>query len=200
MERTQRIVEGQSYGIRTTLLKYSQLVEQQRAQYQLAREEFLSPGTASEWLKWRDLDLWSKLIASRDAGTLDRALQSILLAELDEAWAEHLAMVAEIKEGIYQYSVGGRGLASFKVEPIDAFRSALPRAFSDMQRQAERCALDRMKAVAALGNGEWTPEEVGIKRPTATWTYLVSDDPFADIVQNVVTRFRSAFRAEGSPG
>ena len=188
IERTQRIVEGQNHDIRMTLLKYSELVEQQRQHHQAIREELLSPGGVIEWLEQRDPALLSRLRVVREAVALDLTLRRIVLSRLDETWAEHLAQVADIKEGIYLYSAGGSTALSFKVTPIDAFRSMLVQTYAEMLDQGEALALRSLRLAADRPDDDL--EAMGIKRPGATWTYLVSDDPFADLAQNIVSRLK----------
>ena len=192
IERTQRIVEGEHYSIRMTLLKYSHLVELQRIRFQDVREGLLAGGAATTWLEERDPALLSRLAERDGATSLDRTLQRILLSRLDDAWADYLVHVAEVREGIYLYSVGGSSMMSFKIGPIDAFRAMLQCAFLDLEPRVEKIVLDVLRQ--AVERRDVSLEKVSVKRPSATWTYIVNDDPFADLGRNVVSKIRDKLK------
>ncbi len=188
IERTQRIVEGQHQDLRTTLLRYSELVEQQRVRYQAGREALLEPGAPLAWLERREPELAAQLRAGEDAATLERELRRLLLDRIDDAWADHLATVAEIREGIHLHSVGGGGFLTHSLEPIDAFSRMLEQAFAGLAERLERELDEELRLARERGGGQLARSPS--RRPAATWTYLVSDDPFASLAQNVVHRIR----------
>src|SRR5262249_24593545 len=101
LERLQRIVEGQNFEIRKTLGRYSSLVEEQRRALQdwrlatLKGEEELD--LCAEWLPER----YAELRDLFGADVLRQAERAITLHHIDTAWAEHLALIAEIREGIH---------------------------------------------------------------------------------------------------
>jgi preprotein translocase subunit SecA len=190
IERTQRIAEGQNHDIRLTLLKYTELVEQQRRTHQALRDRLLAPGSAIAWLEQleeREGPLVTHLRARSDAPTIDATVRRIVLSRLDDGWADHLDEVAEIRESIYLHSVGGSGALSFKLGPIEAFRMAVARAFAGLVDRAEAAAVEDLRLAVERGEDL---EKAGVPRPSATWTYLVSDDPFADPMQNAWANIR----------
>jgi len=79
VETVQRVVEGQNFQIRQMLWKYDGILENHRRDVHERRRELL----------------------------LDGAEPALLLA-LDELWAEHLAGITELREGIHWRSMGGR--------------------------------------------------------------------------------------------
>jgi preprotein translocase subunit SecA len=197
IERTQRIVEGQGLEQRMDLLKYSGLVEQQRQRFQAMRGPLLSPGAACAWLEGRDRTLLAQL---RTAATkdLEEGLRRVLLSHLDDGWAEHLAQVAQIQEGIYLHSAGVAGALTFKVEPIAAFRSAVGQAFAELVDTVDSRALQAVRLAAE--QGDFALEHAGVERPSATWTYLVNDEPFANPAEKLGRMLRQLLRAErGGP-
>ncbi len=45
---------------------------------------------------------------------------------------------------------------------------------------------------AEITGADWTPDEAGLARPTATWTYMVHDNPFGSEMERF---FANAARA-----
>jgi preprotein translocase subunit SecA len=80
-----------------------------------------------------------------------------LLLALDELWAEHLARITELREGIHWRSWGGR-------EP-----------FYEYVHDAEEMFQSLMERLEVLSSGE---EPLPEHERGATWTYLVTDQPF----------------------
>jgi hypothetical protein len=57
---------------------------------------------------------------------------------------------------------------------------------------AERLERDALEAIQRAGErGDHGLDHTVSKRPAATWTYLVNEDPFASLAQNVVSRIKS---------
>ena len=113
----------------------------------------------------------AELSPSVDRGVLVGAAREIVLFHLDRAWAEHLAFLADLREGIHLRAMarGTVPLNEFNREAIHAFRALLDTASA---RSAETFLTAPITADGV------DLEAVGLKRPTATWTYLVHDDPF----------------------
>jgi preprotein translocase subunit SecA len=133
--RAQRIVEGQNREIRSTLERYSTVVEDQRKRTMAERVAVLT----------------SEQLAERE-----RALRLLCI---DRVWRTHLAYCADLREGIHLVALGGLDpLARFTDEAVAAYR---------------RFDEDVAAALAAART-----ESLEIKGPSATWSYLVNDDPF----------------------
>jgi preprotein translocase subunit SecA len=131
VEAVQRVVEGQNFEIRQMLWKYDGLLENHRLAFHVKRREMLVAG----------------------------AEPAVLLA-LDDLWADHLADVKELREGIHWRSWGGR-------EP-----------FYEFVRDAEEMYQNLLAQVERIESGE---EEVEERERGATWTYVVTDQPFGTI-------------------
>ena len=106
-----------------------------------------------------------------DRSVLAGAARQITLFHLDRAWAEHLAFLADLREGIHL-----RALARGTV-PLNEFNREAIRAFGGLLEDAAA------RSAATFMTASITPDGVdleaaGLNRPTATWTYLVHEDPF----------------------
>ena len=99
------------------------------------------------------------------------AARQIVLFHLDRAWAEHLAFLADLREGIHL-----RALARGTV-PLNEFNREAIRAFGPLLEEAEARSAETFQT-AQITTGGVDLEAIGLKRPTATWTYLVHENPF----------------------
>ena len=115
---------------------------------------------------------------------LTRAVRLIVLAHLDEAWSDHLAVLDDVREGIHL-----RALA--RESPLDEFRKIAGEMFDPFFDAVYE------RAAATLADADVTDTAVthtGPRRPTSTWTYLVTDDPFGSEADRFLTGVRSAVR------
>jgi hypothetical protein len=96
-----------------------------------------------------------------------------VLLEIDRAWSDHVAAVADLREGIHLHRVG-------RQDPLFEFQKEAARYFRELElRIEEACAA----AFAAL-DPEADIDAMALEGPSATWTYLISDDPFRDRLAN----------------
>lgn len=114
-------------------------------------------------------------------------VRSVTLYYLDEHWTKHLALLREVRDGIHLRSLAGQ-------RPADEFHRIALREFHGF--------LDRVYADVVSFLQALAPEDVeqnlanlGLHRPSATWTYMITDDPLggpADrIAKNLGRRWRS---------
>ncbi len=103
-------------------------------------------------------------------GRLETICRLIALYHLDRGWAEHLAYLAEVREGIHLRALG-------RQDPLDEFhRMAVTRStrWSPSDRGGTADLRDRDLI-------EDEPADLAqLVRPTSTWTYMVHDNPLAD--------------------
>src|SRR6201988_3259996 len=91
--RAQRIVEGQNFEIRRTLWKYSALVDDQRSIVYRWRQELLrDEAAAGGWIEHAP-EQYEEMAAAIGLDALRRAEQQVTVHVLDQAWAEHLALI-----------------------------------------------------------------------------------------------------------
>jgi preprotein translocase subunit SecA len=97
--------------------------------------------------------------------------------------------VADVREGIHLRALG-RGL-----DPLDEFHKEAVRSFNSLFDQAQQRSDETFKTVEITEDGV-DLGSVGLKRPSATWTYLVQDNPFGTDIDRAV---RSVGRLLGRP-
>ena len=187
--RAQRIVEGQNAEISRTLWKYAWPVEQQRRRIMERRAGVLN-GAAAPDVWQRAPERRAALAAAAGEEAVRRAEQAVTLACIDEGWRDHLAFIADVREGIHLVALGG-------LDPLARFTSDITAAFHRLEESIEEAILDALDRVRLTAGGiDLSP--VHIKGPTSTWTYLVNDDPFRDRIGMMLTGPGRATFAVGS--
>ena len=173
INRAQRIVEGQNFEIRRTLWKYSALVDDQRGILYRWRHDLLHGESDPDVWEQQAPDKHAALVAAVGAEAVRRAEQRVTMFVLDREWAEHLALIEDVREGIHLQRYGGR-------EPVTEFHRQIVDAFSAMMDRIndESVAILRQLEVR---NGEIDLTAAGIAGSSSTWTYLVNDNPFSTL-------------------
>jgi preprotein translocase subunit SecA len=173
VERLQRIVEGQNYEIRKTLWRYSSLVEGQRRAMQDWRMAALTGeaelGLCAERLPERYAEL-RKRFGEEIPREAERA---ITLGHIDAAWAEHLALIAEIREGIHLVGLG-------RQDPLYEFTKQVAGAFMKLHQTIEERIVGTFASAKITENGI-DLDRAGLRAPSSTWTYLINDQMMSDL-------------------
>ncbi len=175
--RAQRIIEGQDREIRRTLWRYSKPVEEQRRRLCSERQAVLLGHSLSLWQQ--DAKRYSALVEAAGEAAVRRAERVVTLHHFDRAWRDHLAFVASLREGIHLVGLGGEHpLTTFQVRTVEAFN----RMHADIDA-AVVGALDDVK----VADGGLDLDHAGLKGPSSTWTYIVTDDPFRHQLGRLLT-------------
>jgi preprotein translocase subunit SecA len=154
--RAQRIVEGQNFEIRKTLNRYASVLEEQRREVMAARQAIL--------------------VGEHESGEAARA---VMLFQIDRAWREHLALAADLREGIHLVGLGGQ-------DPLTRFTTDLTAAYHRMEETIDASVHDALEQIRTRP-GHVDPEDLGVRGPSSTWTYLVNDDPFRNQIGLMLT-------------
>jgi preprotein translocase subunit SecA len=165
--RAQRIIEGQNLDIRRTLWRYAQPIEDQRRIMSARRRAVMQRGGGSVW---RAHARYGDLAAVVGESQIREAERTITLAAIDRGWREHLGEVADLREGIHLVRLGGG-------DPLARFALLVAEAFNRMQSAIDEEVLAAFDELVVVDGEIQLPAAV-TKGPSATWTYLVNDDPF----------------------
>ena len=182
INRLQRIIEGQNLEIKKTLFKYSTLIEQQRRIMFAKREEVLNP-TFSMGESFGSEEFNPSLIFFKDLApekfqeyrsiigfeTLHHLFQNIFVSVIDSSWSQYLADIEGFREGIHLFRIGGK-------DPDIEFQKLAVSRFSDLQKEIEDQAIEIFTNMRISGKNLQLEGQV-LKTPSATWTYLINDDP-----------------------
>jgi len=170
--RAQRIIEGQNLEIRQTLWKYSSVIEEQRKIIHLRREDVLLEKSPLQLLATRTPKRYSELRGTLGEEILQKVEKQITLFHLDRCWAEYLAQIAHIREGIHLFSTSG-------YNPLNEFYKIIADAFQNLIQVINDDIINTFETVQITKDGI-DMEKEGLKNPSSTWTYLINDNPFGD--------------------
>ncbi|MBN1757910.1 MAG: accessory Sec system translocase SecA2 [Chitinispirillaceae bacterium] len=164
VDRCQRIIEGQNSDIKLTLARYTSLIEQQRRIVATYREKRLKSNGLPE-----PFSAVVETGGDHDPGraTVSRC-RNLLLATLDRHWSRYLADMADIRDGIHLRRFG-------RQDPLFEFNAIAIEHFAALISNAEQEAV----AEYLSWKEESAPDDPPL-HPSATWTYMVSDNPFED--------------------
>ncbi|QXJ25021.1 accessory Sec system translocase SecA2 [Actinomadura graeca] len=170
----QRVAEGVDLEIHRNTWRYNHLIGLQRREVLAEREAVLSGDRADRLLADGAPAKHAELTGIAGADAVAEAARQIVLFELDRCWAEHLAFLADLREGIHLRSLG-RGL-----DPLIEFnREAVP-AGKRLLADAGARSVTAFESLTASEDGI-DLDAAGLIRPSATWTYLVHDNPFGSL-------------------
>ena len=176
--RAQRIIEGQNIEIRKTLWRYASVLEGQRRHVMDARQAILHGDEVSEVWQ-RAPERRRALVDEAGKDAVRRAERAVMLFQIDRAWRDHLALAADLREGIHLVGLGGQ-------DPLTRFTTEVTLAFRRMEGAIDNAVLDALTEVR-VNAGRIDLEGLGIRRPSSTWTYLVNDDPFRNQIGMMLT-------------
>ncbi|MFD0712977.1 DEAD/DEAH box helicase [Paenibacillus sp. GCM10027626] len=140
----QRVAMAQNFHIRQELNYYSDMVEDQR---RILYEE--------------------RLGILKGKKPMSPSEQRVRLFYIDEFWADHLAYVSYIREGIHLESLASRN-------PIDEFHMQITEAYDQIAAKIDSESANMLIKLGGSNDpAKW--EEFGLKSPTSTRTYMIND-------------------------
>ncbi|MEU9021706.1 accessory Sec system translocase SecA2 [Actinomadura sp. NPDC048394] len=183
----QRVAEGVDLELHRNTWRYNQLIGLQRREVLTERDAVLTGDAADKAMAADAPAEHAELVKIAGADAVAEAARQVVLYQLDRCWAEHLAFLADLREGIHLRSLG-RGL-----DPLVEFnREAVPagkRLLGDARRRAAAAFADLTATEAGVDL-----DAAGLKRPSATWTYLVHDNPFGSLDERALRGLISMFK------
>jgi preprotein translocase subunit SecA len=174
----QRVAEGVQLQIHRDTWRYNLLIEDQRRAVLGQRDRVLRTGAALQAMTAACPERVAELRETVPEPVLTEAARQISLAQLDQAWSGYLAQAADLREGIHLRALG-RSANPFggSLNPAEEFNRELTRRFSEFTGQLAAATEQAFRA-APIGASGADLAAAGLKRPSATWTYVVQDNPF----------------------
>ncbi|MBW7475581.1 accessory Sec system translocase SecA2 [Paenibacillus oenotherae] len=148
----QRIIMGQNFHIRKELNCYSDMVEDQRRILYEERIRILKGETS-----------------------MSPSEKRVRLYYIDKFWADHLAYVSYIREGIHLTSLTSRN-------PIDEFHAQIIQAYEQIPAKINSESTNMLERLGGSNDpAKW--DMFGLKSPTSTRTYIINDQ-YTQYLQN----------------
>jgi preprotein translocase subunit SecA len=168
--RAQRIVDGESFDARRRLYRYSEMLEGQRRYVAAWRQGVLDGSAELDVLRRRSAGRWAALTSEVGVDVLHDVERRLTLLVLDRAWSQYLADLQALRDEVHLVTLDGR-------DPLTEFtRAAIP-SFERLIDDVETEIANVFATLAVTRDGvDW--DAAGLRGPSATWTYLVSDQVF----------------------
>ncbi|GAA3507544.1 preprotein translocase subunit SecA [Streptosporangium album] len=182
----QRVAEGVNMEIHRNTWRYTRLLEDHRSKVLGLREKVLRSDSAGDALAEALPERWSELTGTAGEEVLQEAARQIVLFHLDRGWAEHLAFLAELREGIHLRALG-------RLSPIEEFNKEARLTFERLLAEIESRSITTFETATITADG-LDHDGAGLRRPTATWTYLVQDNPFGTEWERILNRLTTKVR------
>jgi preprotein translocase subunit SecA len=167
VDHAQTVAEEITFEVHRNTWRYNLFIELQRRIVAQHRESVLTTPASAALLARRSPRAYADVLAR--VGDLTEAARSIALYHLDRRWTEHLAFLADVREGINL-----RVLAH--LDPVDEFHRETAAAFKTLLGEVDDLTVHTFENVEIIGP-QWRMADAGFVRPTATWTYMVHDNP-----------------------
>jgi preprotein translocase subunit SecA len=119
------------------------------------------------------------------AGVPREAERAITLGHIDAVWAEHLALIAEIREGIHLVGLG-------RQDPLYEFTKLVVEAFMKLHRTIEERIVSTFMTAKITEDGI-DLDQAGLRGPSSTWTYLINDQMMSELQRFLYGFGNSAF-------
>ena len=166
----QRVIEGRNLDIRRALWDYSTLVETQRGIVAGWRDTVFGSKGGEDTPFTPSAEILQAGIARFGREAFDRLARRAALFHIDKAWADHLAWLADLREGIHLVSLGRK-------EPLHEFQKAATDSFLELEGRICGSIEESLQSLISR-EGPVDLEAEGLKGPSSTWTYLVNEDQF----------------------
>lgn len=183
----QRIAEGIRLDRHRNTWTYNRAITAQRTAVLAHRTEVTTGDLAMITLRELIPDHLAALERLRGNAVTDMA-RNIAAYYLDQHWTDHLALLQEIRDGIHLRALAGQ-------RPVDEFHRIALRKFQGF--------FDAVYQDAAAFTADLRPEDIGqdlealgLRRPSATWTYMVTDDPLGSPGDRLAKELGKAWRTK----
>lgn len=172
VDQAQRIAEGIRRDRHSDTWDFNRAITRQRDTVLAERDEAMNGDHATVEVTRRIPAEIDRLTSASSPAVVAALVRDVALWCLDEQWCDHLAHLTEIRDGIHLQALAG-------VNPRDEFHRIALREFHEFFATAYDRAADIIRDVttAQLGQ-EITALE--LRRPSATWTYMTSDNPLGN--------------------
>lgn len=181
----QRVTEGQLLEIHAQTWKYNQLLADQRVIIDERRAQLLDTDQAWRELAERAPQRAAELSDVPEAARV-AAAREIMLYHLDLSWADHLELMDDVRESIHLRAIA-------KETPLTEYHRIAVREFKDVAQRAVEDSVATFNDVVIDAEGAHL-DSAGLARPSATWTYMVSDNPLSGSGNSLLSSIGNIFR------
>jgi len=154
---------------------YASLVEEQRKAVHGRRQAWLLDRLLKSLLAERAKERYAELLPAVGEELLQQVEQQITLCQIDRCWAEYLVRIVDIRENIHLMVLANQ-------DPLDEFHKMVGREFAELNSRIDDEIVKAFLPAKITRDGIDLESE-GLRGPASTWTYLINDNPFGDVLQ-----------------
>ncbi len=186
--RLQRIVQGVNFDVRTSLSKYTVILQEQSSIIRTLRNDILLSATDSSVFFEDNLPgRFNDLVSVFGREHVCRSEKLIILRLITDAWSEYLDNMSYIKDSIHIMKMSGK-------DPLYEYNKILVESFCELKNNINTRIDESLRSVRIDSNGPDT-EALGLSKHSSTWTYIVSNQaeqlqlfPFLDSLAKAIKR------------
>ncbi|MHB8961739.1 MAG: preprotein translocase subunit SecA, partial [Saccharofermentanales bacterium] len=186
--RLQRIVQGLHFDIRSTLSKYTVMLQEQSNHIRTMRNRILSSEDAfSPYMEKLNPARFKSLCHEFGRIHVCSSEKLLCLRVINNSWAEYLDNMDYIKDSIHIMKMSGK-------DPLFEYNKILFESFIELKENIQSEISELLDRVVITENGI-DLDELGLSKPSSTWTYIVSNTneqlqlfPFLDALAKVAKK------------
>lgn len=186
-DQCQAIAEGLRTDRHRATWVYNRAIAAQRTRVLAHRSDVIDHAAADARVRVLLPEHWDRLVEARGSDPVSATTRAVAVHFLDEQWVAHLAALQELRDGIHLRALGGE-------KPADEFHRLALREFQDFFDDAYRRTADFLRDLSPEDVGR-DLADLGLRRPSATWTYMVTDDPYGSPGDRFVRRIGKYVRS-----
>jgi preprotein translocase subunit SecA len=175
---TQKVVEGQRFDAKVTLFKYAAIVEDQRRLVHHRREKLLLGETSLSVLEKVDPARYDTLVSLVGEREFRRAERMVEMFAFNACWADHLLFLDSLQDEVQM-------IGKVRGDPLTHYNTSLIDGFEKLEENIRSTILGIFES-AVVKNGQIDLEEMGIRGPTSTRTYMVHDGTETDGMMGII--------------
>jgi preprotein translocase subunit SecA len=118
---------------------------------------------------------------------LKNAVRDVTLHYIDTAWADYLAFVADLRDGIHLVGIGG-------MDPFQEFTKRVAPVFATLHQNIEGRTVETLTALTVADEGFL---DAALRGPSSTWTYMINDRAVGELYRMLLGPGSSASAAAG---
>lgn len=172
VDQAQRIAEGIRRDRHRDTWDFNRAISRQRDTVLAERYDTMNGGQPTVEVVRRIPAEIDRLTSASSSAVVTALVRDVAVWCLDEQWCDHLAHLTEIRDGIHLQALAG-------VNPRDEFHRIALREFHGFFTAAYDRAADIIRKVTPAQLGQEITA-LGLRRPSATWTYMASDNPLGN--------------------
>lgn len=161
----QKIIEKRLEEMRRNIAEYADFLESQRILWSRERHQYFDSNCIHDLLKMELPDAVQEIEQHIDA------LREILFYHYDRYWAQFLQEMMLRRDGIHLVRLGG-------FQPLRIFREEADIRFEGLLESCRKISIQDCVEYVKTADTLNTPHS--FTRPTSTWTYIASDNPFTN--------------------